>query len=52
MNDTGKIFFVRKIIKESRQYVHILTRLFMILIKKYKVRLFIILTHFKDGNWY
>ncbi len=24
----------------------------MILIKKYKVRLFIILTHFKDGNWY
>ncbi len=26
--------------------------LFMILIKKYKVRLFIILTHFKDGIWY
>ncbi len=24
----------------------------MIFIKKYKVRLFIILTHFKDGNWY
>jgi hypothetical protein len=24
----------------------------MILIKKYEVRLFIILTHFKDGNWY
>ncbi len=24
----------------------------MILIKKYKVRLFIILTHFKDENWY
>ena len=24
----------------------------MILIKKYKVRLFIILTHFKVGNWY
>ncbi len=24
----------------------------MILIKKYKVRSFIILTHFKDGNWH
>ncbi len=44
MNDAGKKFFVRKIIKESRQYAHILTRLFMILIKKCKVRLFIILT--------
>ena len=51
MNDITKYFLDKNYKKESSVCTYF-ARLFMILIKKYKVRLFIILTHFKDGNWY
>ena len=51
MNDITK-YFLDKNYKKRVVICTYFARLFMILIKKYKVRLFIILTHFKDGNWY
>ena len=47
-----KKYFLEKNYKKRVVICTYFARLFMILIKKYKVRLFIILTHFKDGNWY
>ncbi len=43
-------YFLDKNYKKRVVICTYFARLFMTLIKKYKVRLFIILTHFKDGN--